>query len=75
MVLSGIYGLATFNTEEEITEISPKFDLFKNLPFKGLIVSAPGVIILILFRFLHQIGYKGRSSYRFCPLFTYSILV
>ena len=39
---SGIYGLATFNTEEEITAISPKFELFKNLPFKGIIVSAPG---------------------------------
>ena len=40
--LSGIYGLAIFNTEEEIVSISPKFDLFKNLPNKGIIVTAPG---------------------------------
>ena len=39
---SGIYGLAIFNFEEEITAITPKFDLFKNIPFKGIIVSAPG---------------------------------
>ena len=41
--LTGIYGLAIFNTQEEIM-ISPKFDLFKNLPYKGIIVTAPGTI-------------------------------
>ena len=40
--LKGIYGLAIFNTQEEITAISPNFDLFKNLPYKGIIVTAPG---------------------------------
>ena len=40
--LIGIYGLAIFNTQEEITAISPNFDLFKNLPYKGIIVTAPG---------------------------------
>tara|TARA_B100001287_G_scaffold87685_1_gene73426 strand:+ start:433 stop:1224 length:792 start_codon:yes stop_codon:yes gene_type:complete len=40
--LTGIYGLAIFNTQEEITAISPNFDLFKNLPYKGIIVTAPG---------------------------------
>ena len=40
--LSGIYGFAIFNTQEEIIAISPKFELLKKLPNKGIIVTAPG---------------------------------
>lgn len=40
--LSGLYGLAIFNTQEEITKISPKFELLEKLPINGIIVTAPG---------------------------------
>jgi PhzF family phenazine biosynthesis protein len=40
--LTGIYGLAIFNTHEEINAISPNFELLKKLPYKGIIVTAPG---------------------------------
>ena len=49
--LSGFYDIAIFKTQEEITSISPKFNLLKQLPNKGLIITAPGKNVDFVSRF------------------------
>ncbi len=36
------YGMAIFKSEKEILDITPNYDLLKNLEFDGIIVTAPG---------------------------------
>ena len=43
--------IAIFKTQEEITSISPKFNLLKQLPNKGLIITAPGKNVDFVSRF------------------------
>ena len=53
--LSGNYGFAVFNKEEDITKISPKFNLFNKLSNKGVIVTAPGEKVDFVSRFFAPI--------------------
>ena len=49
--LSGNYGFAIFNNEDEIIKISPKLNMFKNLSHNGVIVTAPGKSVDFVSRF------------------------
>ena len=45
------YGLAVFRNEEEIIQITPKFNSLKKLPYNGIIVTAPGNDVDFVSRF------------------------
>ena len=45
------YGLAIFSNEEEILKIVPKLNLIEQLPYNGIIVSAPGNNVDFVSRF------------------------
>ena len=45
------YGLAVFNNEEEIIKIKPNFNTLVNLPYNGIIATAPGENVDFVSRF------------------------
>ena len=49
--LSGNYGFAIFNNEDEIIKISPKLNLFNKLSHNGVIVTSPGKSVDFVSRF------------------------
>ena len=51
---SGIYGLATFNTEEEITAISPNLNYLKIYHLKELLFQHQAIILILFPVFSHQ---------------------
>ncbi len=45
------YGFAVFNNEKEIIDITPKFNLLKDLSYNGITVTAPGESVDFVSRF------------------------
>ena len=51
LFLHGNYGLAVFKNENEIIKIAPNFNVLEELPYNGIIVTAPGNNVDFVSRF------------------------